>query len=942
MSRILDHNGRPFQLDAPARGVEAPFDEFALPHVITFAGLMNYSQKVYYQRGYDEARKKDPRFAQLMRNDCFLMGLMQERTLAVTDLPWHLEVEDEKDERQRFVRDHLTKTLRHGWRMREMRYNLLHETAWYGRAAEQLKYVWTTIDGIKTLQVADWMPVNGDKITHTWDHCPIVNVNSAMRDRILAVDPDAEFRWTDYNLALALRGTWRERFLVHSHHSWDADFLDGALAAENVHGSGVRAAVYWWDWIRLEWISKVSDYMDRVGLGLTCWYYELGNDLSFQEVKRAAETQSNKLNVLLPRSNQNKGQGLERIETPIAGAEAITKIVEHIEEYVRHYITGQNMSTGGQGGELGGSGRAKFAESTKQKIAAHDAANFDETMTGNAQHFGLVHYLQANTFPLTLPGQPEGFAVRFVTDVEDPQSKDRLDAIQTVVSLGVPTRASEARAAAGLSQPTGDDELVPGAVGMDPGGQEEPGAAGGGDGPDNHLQHGPKGGLYELLPGGSKKSVPGGAPLTNRSGVHSRTGGFKSHGGSGLHGGRMRMDGRPDRMANAEPPEPNPEEEAALAQVEQALHEAMITATGATIQGKVKPPVKTRPAKREEVPPPEEAHADLLHRLAEAGLHGEALRVFREMEPEEAAAVMDALTPEALAALKRAVEDEKKADEPPDRKAMPPEPPTPTPPAPAPAKPKRSLRAAVAEVVKSLFGRKVETKDVTVVDGVPVQVVTTTEYPDRYVKDPSGHEHVGKGSPEGGQFGTGGGGGGDSAPKHEPQPVGPPQSKPPIATPKAGEPGHEELVASTGATTASPHETALRGHMDRIASELGLTPEQVMEHLGKVYAAKEKPKAAKTAAEEEPLAAEGHAAVASFRSYLDGLSQMQGGFGEAKEKALKPLEGLSDGQMKAVLKELKIPPKGKSRKGAIEAVRQVLTNQTEMHVKYGTGLNRGG
>ena len=38
--------------------------------------------------------------------------------------------------------------------------------------------------------------------------------------------------------------------------------------AEGVHGVGIRTFVYFLDWLKKEWVSNISDFMERAGLGV--------------------------------------------------------------------------------------------------------------------------------------------------------------------------------------------------------------------------------------------------------------------------------------------------------------------------------------------------------------------------------------------------------------------------------------------------------------------------------------------------------------------------------------------------------------------------------------------------------------------------------------------------------------------------------------------------
>src|ERR1022692_1912805 len=114
-SGLVDHNGRPIdsensRLEYIGSGEwkqknEGPYSKFALPQVLTFQQIYQTGWRAYWHGQYDEAVRFDVQYALAMRRDSFLMGLLNERKYAVANLPWHLEVPDERDPRQAMVRD---------------------------------------------------------------------------------------------------------------------------------------------------------------------------------------------------------------------------------------------------------------------------------------------------------------------------------------------------------------------------------------------------------------------------------------------------------------------------------------------------------------------------------------------------------------------------------------------------------------------------------------------------------------------------------------------------------------------------------------------------------------------------------------------------------------------------------------------------------------------
>lgn len=441
MAALLDHTGK-------------PFDSFALPHVMTYQAIMGSAYKSYYHDRWDEAYRHSREDALVMRRDGFLMSLLQERKLAVSSLNWHLEVPDENDQEQKRVRDNLTKAVKEIRGTRRIFSSLL-EAIWFGRYGNQYQWRWCQVEGDRVLTAAKFLPVNGDKIGHTYDHIPYILTHAGEAAKL----KDAEIIQTTKGRALKLTGSWRERFVIHYHEIDDRDFMS-ADEGEAVHGVGVRDRLFWLDWMRREWLANLSDYFERVGQGITLWLYPAGNPQAKTEAESAARDSSNRVNLVVPFYPDDKSTGktlpIQRIETPTAGSEFLLRMVEHVEGQMERYVVGQTLSSKSEGSGLGGSGVADLHADTKLKIAAQDAALLGETLTGDDDEPGLVSIMKRWSYPWA------DFPVNLVFDVEKAESKEKLEAGKTVVEMGIACKSDELRAAAGLSKPGPDDEQVGG------------------------------------------------------------------------------------------------------------------------------------------------------------------------------------------------------------------------------------------------------------------------------------------------------------------------------------------------------------------------------------------------------------------------------------------------------------------------------------------------
>lgn len=466
--QLVDHTGRPFRDDNINPPLSRPGE--AIPHVLSFAAIMGGAWRTYWHGQFDEAMRHSADDALVMKRDCFLMGLLQERKLAVASTKWHLEVDDEKDPTQKAVKDEMTKIVRRIPHFKKLRMTLL-EGLWYGRYGSQCTWKWRDPDGYRALHLRSHKPVNGDKIGYRYDDTPYVLINQAYRDQVPGAEtvPIAGGRG---GLGLLLKGSWRERVIIHQHEIDDADYWE-IEQADAVHGVGIRSRVFWMDWLKREWLAWVCDWYERVGLGVTIFYYTHGNAEEEKQAEQAAHEQNRRGVILWPRfpGDRSSAGGVERLETPTGGAEALLKMQEHLEEIIERYVVGQTLSSDTEGSGLGGTGVAKMHSNTKLMITKFDAENLDETMTGTEDEPGIINTIQKWTFPQAK------FPVRFVSDVPDGEAKDKIASIVSLAGLGLDFVKNEARQLTGLSDPQPGDDTFGGTPEALPGmpGEEEDG-----------------------------------------------------------------------------------------------------------------------------------------------------------------------------------------------------------------------------------------------------------------------------------------------------------------------------------------------------------------------------------------------------------------------------------------------------------------------------------
>ena len=223
---LVDGRGQPLRRDGSASQAGG----MALPFAWTFIARYNGGGNSFWHDRFDEALRQSRDYAESMRRDCALSAIVEERRLAITALPWHLEVPDEQDPQQMRVKDGMTRLVKGIPSLRRILY-WLTDAIWYGKQGVQLQWEWCEFhdrqpDSAKGsppggspkkpagalrrgLTVAQAWPVMGDKIGHQEDHTPYILVNPAEAGRL---GPSAETIPTSIGgWGLLLRGSWRVR-----------------------------------------------------------------------------------------------------------------------------------------------------------------------------------------------------------------------------------------------------------------------------------------------------------------------------------------------------------------------------------------------------------------------------------------------------------------------------------------------------------------------------------------------------------------------------------------------------------------------------------------------------------------------------------------------------------------------------------------------------------
>lgn len=326
-------------------------------------------------------------------------------------------------------------------------------------------------------------PVNGDKINYLWGYSqggappgtPIVRVHGASGFDL----PGAEIIYDNIGPNIALAGEWRERFVIHTYDPDDADYFAPEMAG-GIYGVGIRSRIYWVNWIRMRYAEWIQDLYDRVGLGFVCIKYDMASNTAKKLAEDAAKKWNRRSVLAIPvtADQLQRAGSIEVVEVPTTGAVVVQELVKYLDKQLERYILRQTVSGGGgsQGDGMRGTvGPAEMAAKTEVQRIKADAEELEETITGSYEEPGIVNTMMRWTYPGLWDDQKKQFAfpVRFVFEVEENSSKEKLQTVTMAVGMGVKFKSDEVRSLTGLTKPDPNDETV---------GGDKPSAHGGGEG----------------------------------------------------------------------------------------------------------------------------------------------------------------------------------------------------------------------------------------------------------------------------------------------------------------------------------------------------------------------------------------------------------------------------------------------------------------------------
>ncbi len=434
-------NGTVYQ-PKPVQGPDGKqLPRFLVPHVETFAGIVGGLNT--YRWRFDQALKHSRENSLAMRRDTFIAACLQERYLAAAQLNWHIVPENPNDPEQVAVANDMELAFRNLPDLDGLMMACL-EAIWYGRAGAHLLWGYQG----ERLEILDHYPVNGDKWVFTYEGVPGVLIHQQAD-----LPADAMISFTERNRAVILdTAFYREQFILAYGPKVDADFFEPEHAGQRF-GTGARNWIYWYWWLLQEVMGWIIDYVEKVGLGITVFYYEQGNPEAEEKAKEAAREQSRNTVLVLPRpiGQERAGSAVERIEVPVEGAHFLLQIVEtYFKDAIRKFINGQTLSSAAESTGLG-SGVADLHASTKDKLSLADSKRQGEALTRD-----LVRPYQKWNYPSRVQGQR--YRWQFTINRSD---MDRaLASARAIFDMGGQLNQDELLSIANLTKPKEGDRIL--------------------------------------------------------------------------------------------------------------------------------------------------------------------------------------------------------------------------------------------------------------------------------------------------------------------------------------------------------------------------------------------------------------------------------------------------------------------------------------------------
>jgi Protein of unknown function (DUF935) len=433
-----------------------------IPHVSTYSGIYNATNKDYYIY-WDEALRNSQSNTLAMRRDGYVHELIRHRQLPVVSLPHHIEVDDPEHPDQIAIAETIHKIFSAIPNLQTMML-ILMEAVFYGRYGVQVQMSPSRVGGNLYNSINKFTPINGDKFRYKWDGTPGIAIYSGAQQKNSIVQDSNAFlvKYSDYietsmlGPALFLKNQFlRDRFVIHNFEPFDTDYLFEIEESQSVFGLGLRSRLYWTWNLRVEVLSWIMDALQRVGAnGLLYAFYQSGNP-------NAEAATLNSLRNLVkdnisafpmpPNNNDSLKDVIQNIPPSQVGYDIMLQLIQYLDGIMRRAFLGQDLSSESKPTGLG-NGVADLQGDVRQDNIQYDANALAETLTSQPLAT-IARYNKWRYEGKVIEGWDLPFSMRLKFDMDKDDSAERLEAAKALWEMGVSLDEDDVRKAGGFSPP---------------------------------------------------------------------------------------------------------------------------------------------------------------------------------------------------------------------------------------------------------------------------------------------------------------------------------------------------------------------------------------------------------------------------------------------------------------------------------------------------------
>ena len=194
--------------------------------------------------------------------------------------------------------------------------------------------------------------------------------------------------------------------------------------------------------------SWLTEYLERVGMGLTVCRFPTGNEQAEAAVRKAISEMAFNNVILWPGMNDAKYKDIERIEPNAVGIESLMRVVQdYYGGLIKRMIVG-TVNTAEVGLNRAAT-NTEINQETFSNIVKFDSENLAQTLTRDLIAI-LVKY--------NYPGCQYKFKFKFNVDSPDPQKL--MQAANAFYNMGGDIDGDQLRSVLGLEKPTEDSTIL--------------------------------------------------------------------------------------------------------------------------------------------------------------------------------------------------------------------------------------------------------------------------------------------------------------------------------------------------------------------------------------------------------------------------------------------------------------------------------------------------